>query len=80
MYLDPSKKVHVVHTCHFDLGFTNLRWCVIDEYMNDIYPKVLAMMQTDPAYRYQTQPFLLFIFLNCEARLNPRLGLSCAHS
>jgi hypothetical protein len=63
------KKVHVVHTCHFDPGFTNLRWCVLDEYLNDIFPKVLTMMQTDPAYKYQTQPFLLFLFLNCDMAL-----------
>ena len=76
------KKVHVVHTCHFDFGFTNVRWCVVDEYLNQIYPQVLKMMATDPSYIYHTQPFLLFMFFNCEEALQhavqpPGVNITC---
>lgn len=63
------KKVHVVEMCHFDFGFTNVRWCVLSNYFNQRFPKVLAEIQQDPTVIYHTQPFLVFAFLNCNATL-----------
>ena len=55
----------MVHLCHFDFGFTNVRWCVLAWYIETVFPKVLGYVGQNSSYVYQTQPFLVFAFLNC---------------
>jgi len=89
-YAPPSvsktlKKVHVVHICHFDLGFTNLRWCVLHNYLNTYFPQVLKNIQASPTYIYQTHPFLVFAFLNCKIMTShaiyaPGVNVTCPNA
>ena len=71
-------KVHVVFTQHFDLGYTDYAYCVLDHYLWYILPGVALTASEMPSYVYTTHPFILYTFFNCEELLpamNPPPGL-----
>ena len=69
--------VHVVSSCHLDVGFANLSAAVLNEYFDLYIPRAInvtaASRSAQLPYSWMTHGFVLSLFFDCP----PGMGLHC---
>lgn len=74
-------EVHVIHSNHFDAGYTDGVLDVINTYFDEFFPRAIAVgaelrARVDTPLGWMTQSYLVDIYLNCPTDL----GLHCPNA
>ena len=78
------KKVHVVQSCHLDIGFANTSVSIINRYVGKhgyfetapLLSEALRKRNEGASYVFLTQSWLVQLFLNCNESTFPHLSSS----
>ena len=70
------KKVHVIQSCHLDVGFSDLAINIVNKYFDIFLPEAIAIAKelaanstsaTSPGLVFTTQSWLISLYLNCPS-------------